>query len=482
MASQAGAHSAFDTSAHISHELAHSAAHGAADTTAHRNRPPNKHVGVQAGAGDLARHVAAQARNGPPNKDVGVQAQVHPRHVAVQAGAGLRVNPNLGASASTALDATLAEVERMADVVEGALRRGDAAGGNTLGGNTAGGTAWGLTRDNTAGSNTLPRGSTAGGNTAGGNTAGGNTAGGDTAWGIAWGLTRGNIVGGNIAGGNTAGGDTTRGDTTRGNTLGDDTAGGNTAGGNTARGDTAEGNTAGGNTAGGYTLRRGNTARVNTAGGDTAGGNTARVTILGEAAWVDTVGGEAAGSLSRWAAAPAPDTPPRRLSWAAGMAAARGFTGGAGESSDQDGGRSDSPGAWVANAWYVCMYVKIRQHQHTRVHAHTGPRRHARAPACHRHRIPRLVRRYKSIDALTAALAPKPGAPVLAAAVGIDWRAEARRDAAGVDELAARGRAVALQLEQRQRAVRGIVDAMAGASEAAVVRSVGLGFTSICTH
>ena len=25
---------------------------------------------------------------------------------------------------------------------------------------------------------------------------------------------------------------------------------------------------------------------------------------------------------------------------------------------------------------YVCMYVKIRRHQHTRVHAHTGPRRH----------------------------------------------------------------------------------------------------------
>ena len=40
------------------------------------------------------------------------------------------------------------------------------------------------------------------------------------------------------------------------------------------------------------------------------------------------------------------------------------------------------------------MYVKIRRHQHTCVHAHTGPRRHARAPACHRdrHHIPRLVR------------------------------------------------------------------------------------------
>jgi len=43
---------------------------------------------------------------------------------------------------------------------------------------------------------------------------------------------------------------------------------------------------------------------------------------------------------------------------------------------------------------------------------------------------------------------------VLAAALGLDWRAEARRDAAGVDELAAHGRAVALQLKQRQRAVR----------------------------
>ena len=43
---------------------------------------------------------------------------------------------------------------------------------------------------------------------------------------------------------------------------------------------------------------------------------------------------------------------------------------------------------------YVCMYVKIRRHQHTRVHAHTaGPRRHTRAPACHRHHIPPLVRR-----------------------------------------------------------------------------------------
>jgi len=29
-------------------------------------------------------------------------------------------------------------------------------------------------------------------------------------------------------------------------------------------------------------------------------------------------------------------------------------------------------------------YDKIRRHQHTRVHAHTGPRRHARTPACRR--------------------------------------------------------------------------------------------------
>jgi len=39
------------------------------------------------------------------------------------------------------------------------------------------------------------------------------------------------------------------------------------------------------------------------------------------------------------------------------------------------------------------MSVKIRRHQHTRVHAHTGPRRHTRAPACHGHHIPRRVRR-----------------------------------------------------------------------------------------
>jgi len=39
------------------------------------------------------------------------------------------------------------------------------------------------------------------------------------------------------------------------------------------------------------------------------------------------------------------------------------------------------------------MYVKIRRHQHTRVHAHTVSRRHTRVPACHRHHIPRLVRR-----------------------------------------------------------------------------------------
>jgi len=41
----------------------------------------------------------------------------------------------------------------------------------------------------------------------------------------------------------------------------------------------------------------------------------------------------------------------------------------------------------------VCMYVNIRRHQHTRVHARTGRRRHARAPACRTHHTPRLVRR-----------------------------------------------------------------------------------------
>jgi len=53
-----------------------------------------------------------------------------------------------------------------------------------------------------------------------------------------------------------------------------------------------------------------------------------------------------------------------------------------------------SPGSiCVESLLFKCMYVKIRRHQHTRVHAHTGPRRHARAPACRRHHIPRLVRR-----------------------------------------------------------------------------------------
>jgi len=33
------------------------------------------------------------------------------------------------------------------------------------------------------------------------------------------------------------------------------------------------------------------------------------------------------------------------------------------------------------------MYVKIRRHQHTRVHAHAGPRRHTRPLACRRHLI-----------------------------------------------------------------------------------------------
>jgi len=32
--------------------------------------------------------------------------------------------------------------------------------------------------------------------------------------------------------------------------------------------------------------------------------------------------------------------------------------------------------AYSSSNKYVCTYVKIRRHQHTRVHAHTGPRRH----------------------------------------------------------------------------------------------------------
>ena len=36
---------------------------------------------------------------------------------------------------------------------------------------------------------------------------------------------------------------------------------------------------------------------------------------------------------------------------------------------------------------YAVQYVQNRRHQHMRAHAHTGPRRHARAPACRRHHI-----------------------------------------------------------------------------------------------
>jgi len=39
---------------------------------------------------------------------------------------------------------------------------------------------------------------------------------------------------------------------------------------------------------------------------------------------------------------------------------------------------------------YVCNQKTIWQHQHTRVHAHTGPRRHARAAACRRHHNPTI--------------------------------------------------------------------------------------------
>jgi len=48
-----------------------------------------------------------------------------------------------------------------------------------------------------------------------------------------------------------------------------------------------------------------------------------------------------------------------------------------------------SGGSILGDTYYICMYVKIRRHQHTRIHAHIGPRRHARAPACRRHHIPR---------------------------------------------------------------------------------------------
>ena len=40
-----------------------------------------------------------------------------------------------------------------------------------------------------------------------------------------------------------------------------------------------------------------------------------------------------------------------------------------------------------------CMYATIQRHQHTRVHARTGPWRHACAAACRRHHTTRLVRR-----------------------------------------------------------------------------------------
>ena len=45
---------------------------------------------------------------------------------------------------------------------------------------------------------------------------------------------------------------------------------------------------------------------------------------------------------------------------------------------------------------YVCVCKDSAAPAHTRAYTRTqarGPRRHARAPACHRHHIPRLVRR-----------------------------------------------------------------------------------------
>jgi len=48
----------------------------------------------------------------------------------------------------------------------------------------------------------------------------------------------------------------------------------------------------------------------------------------------------------------------------------------------RDGGGGDEKQMYVRRM-YVYVYVKIRRHQpapqHIRIHAHTGPRRHARA-------------------------------------------------------------------------------------------------------
>ena len=40
----------------------------------------------------------------------------------------------------------------------------------------------------------------------------------------------------------------------------------------------------------------------------------------------------------------------------------------------------------------ICMYVKIWRHQHTRVHAHTGPWRHARGLGLTRGELRRVTR------------------------------------------------------------------------------------------
>jgi len=47
-------------------------------------------------------------------------------------------------------------------------------------------------------------------------------------------------------------------------------------------------------------------------------------------------------------------------------------------------GKGADKGVFVEGLSQVCMYVKSRRHLHTRVHARTGPRRHARDPACRR--------------------------------------------------------------------------------------------------
>jgi len=79
----------------------------------------------------------------------------------------------------------------------------------------------------------------------------------------------------------------------------------------------------------------------------------------------------------------------------------------------------------------------------------------------------------KSVGALTAVLAPRPPPPVgtllvdgrspdelLAEVTAIDFRAQARREEAQLEALASDGMAAARELEQRQHAVRSVIDAL----------------------